>query len=267
MTSKYSQLFDVSGKVVLITGGAGHLGAKIAEIFLELGANLILVDQNEKNLELAVGKLQRIGQGKVEFIVCDLEREEQRNSLIEKYQNSEIGIDVLINNAAFVGTSEMQGWNTAFELQSIETWRRAIEVNVTAAFHLIQGLTPVLKRSSAPSIVNVSSIYGVYAPDWRMYQGTEMNNPAAYAVSKAGLIQLTKWLASLLGPKIRVNAISPGGIIRNQPANFIENYSSATSLSRMAEEEDLLGAIIFLSSTAARYITGQNLIIDGGWGR
>ena len=172
--------------------------------------------------------------------------------LINQIQNSSQKIDVLVNNAAFVGTSDLPGWDVNFELQSIETWRRAIEVNVTAAFQLVQGLSGVLRRASSPSIINIASIYGVFAPDWRLYENTEMTNPAAYSVSKAGLIQLTKWLASLLGPEIRVNAISPGGIERNQPKEFVAKYSSRTSLGRMAEEADLVGAVVFLASPASK---------------
>ena len=264
--AEYSQLFDVSGKSVLLTGGAGQLGRKIAETFILLGANVILVDKDDQELEKVVKEFEKNLDVKIDFFVCDLEVEEQRLLLINKFLNSSKKIDVLINNAAFVGTSELGGWNTSFEFQSIETWRRALEVNVTAAFQLVQGLTKVLRRVSSPSIINIASIYGVYAPDWRLYDDTEMNNPAAYSVSKAGLIQLTKWMASLLGPEIRVNAISPGGIARNQPDNFVEKYISRTSLGRMAVEDDLVGTVVFLASPASKYITGQNIIIDGGWG-
>jgi NAD(P)-dependent dehydrogenase (short-subunit alcohol dehydrogenase family) len=266
VTNRNTQLFDVSKKVVLITGGAGNLGKKIAATFVTLGANVILVDRNDMELKKVVEELNKDFNGRVESFTCDLEIEEQRLLLIKEFQDSTRKIDVLINNAAFVGSSELKGWNTSFEFQSIETWRRALEVNVTAAFQLVQGLTKVLRRSSSPSIINIASIYGVYAPDWQLYEGTEMNNPAAYSVSKAGLIQLTKWSASLLGPNIRVNAISPGGIARNQPNKFVEKYISRTSLGRMAEEEDLVGAVVFLASPASKYITGQNLVIDGGWG-
>jgi NAD(P)-dependent dehydrogenase (short-subunit alcohol dehydrogenase family) len=266
VTTRRTQLFDVSGKVVLITGGAGNLGKKMAETFISLGASVILVDRNDVELKKVVEELSKDYNGRIESFTCDLEIEQQRLSLIKEFQDSTREIDVLINNAAFVGSSELKGWNTSFEFQSVETWRRALEVNVTAAFHLAQGLINVLQRSSSPSIINIASIYGVYAPDWRLYEGTELDNPAAYSVSKAGLIQLTKWMASLLGPDLRVNAISPGGIARNQPDKFVEKYISRTSLGRMAQEEDLVGAVVFLASSASKYITGQNIVIDGGWG-
>ena len=262
MSARSTQLFDVSGKVVLITGGAGHLGKKIAETFVDLGASVILVDRDERALKSQFEELN----GKVEIFTCDLELEEQRGSLIKKFEDSSRKIDILVNNAAFVGTSALKGWNSSFELQSIDTWRRALEVNVTAPFQLIQGLIKALRRGASPSIINIASIYGVYAPDWQLYEDTDMNNPAAYSVSKAGLIHLTKWMASVLGPEIRVNAISPGGISRNQPDKFVEKYNRRTSMGRMAVEDDIVGAIVFLASAGSKYITGQNLVIDGGWG-
>ena len=112
---------------------------------------------------------------------------------------------------------------------------------------------------------NIGSIYGDLGPDWRIYEGTQLANPAAYSASKGGLIQLTRWLATTIAPKIRVNTISPGGIYRGQPKDFVERYASKTPLGRMATEDDIRGAIGYLSSDLSRYVTGQNLKIDGGW--
>ena len=120
-------------------------------------------------------------------------------------------------------------------------------------------------KSKNASIINISSIYGVCAPDWDLYKDTEINNPAAYSVSKAGIVHMTKWLASTLGPKIRVNCVSPGGVYRNQSSKFIKKYESKTLLKRMATEKDIVGPVVFLSSPAASYITGINLLVDGGW--
>ena len=134
------------------------------------------------------------------------------------------------------------------------------------AFHLSQGLYKKLKQSGNGSIINISSIYGVYSPDWKIYKETNLGNSSAYASAKAGLIQLTKWLSSTLAPNIRVNSISPGGIFRDQPKKFVKAYNNRTSLGRMATEEDLMGIIAYLASDASSYVTGQNIIIDGGWG-
>ena len=155
-------------------------------------------------------------------------------------------------------------YNSKFVNQTTENWKDIFEVNLSAVFHLTKALVPNLKKSKSPSIINISSIYGVTGPDWDLYKKTLFGNPAAYAASKAGLIQLSKWLASTLGPKIRVNSISIGGIFRNQPKLFVKLYSKKTILKRMAKEKDINGAILFLSSNASSYITGINLVIDGG---
>ena len=147
-------------------------------------------------------------------------------------------LNILVNNAGFVGTSELTGWNTTFEKQSVESWRRAFEVNLTAVFELCQGFAPIMKDSIGSSIVNISSIYGLLGPDWRLYAETNMGNPAAYGASKGALIQFTRWLSTTLAPSVRVNAICPGGIFRNQPESFVSQYEQRTPMARMAKEED-----------------------------
>ena len=148
----------------------------------------------------------------------------------------------------------------------VETWRRAMEVNLTAAFHLSQTFAPLLKTSKGGNIINITSIYGEYGPDWGLYEGTQMGNPVAYAVSKGGLVQLTRWLATTIAPEVRVNAVSPGGIFRNQDQKFVERYEARTPMKRMAIEDDFRGVISFLASDMSSYVTGQNIAVDGGWG-
>jgi NAD(P)-dependent dehydrogenase (short-subunit alcohol dehydrogenase family) len=148
----------------------------------------------------------------------------------------------------------------------VETWRRALEVNLTAVFDLCQRLTPLLQKSKGANIINICSIYGQYGPDWRLYEGTTLGNPAAYGASKGGVIQLTRWLATTLAPAVRVNSISPGGISRGQAEEFVARYVSRTPMGRMATEDDFRGAVAYLASDLSSYMTGQNLAVDGGWG-
>ena len=129
-----------------------------------------------------------------------------------------------------------------------------------------QKLEPLLNGSKGANIINVGSIYGIYAPDFSLYEGTNMGNPAAYGVSKAGLNQLTKWLSTSMAPNIRVNSISPGGISRDQPKKFVTKYIQKTPLKRMANEVDFLGVMAYLSSDMSEYVTGQVIQVDGGWG-
>jgi len=264
--STIKELGDLSGRRALITGAAGGLGRVFASTLAELGADLILVDLPSRDFQALSKSLTNEWGVRVEIHPCDLEVQSQRTELIEELIRSGLGLNILVNNAAFVGTSDLPGWGVRFEDQSIDTWRRALEVNLTAVFDFSKGLSPLLKASKNGSIVNVASIYGMHGPDWSLYEGTNMGNPAAYAASKAGLIQLTRWLATTISPEVRVNAISPGGIFRSQPEEFVKRYETKTPLGRMAHEDDLQGAIAYLTSDLSRYVTGTNLIIDGGWG-
>jgi NAD(P)-dependent dehydrogenase (short-subunit alcohol dehydrogenase family) len=260
------EMMSLEGRRALVTGAAGHLGRVICDTLRELGADLILIDRDQNELEKLADLLKEKQCAEVKVICTDLEKEEQRDHLIQQVVENCSNLNVLINNAAFVGTSNLKGWAVPFEEQSLETWRRAMEVNLTAPFHLIQKLTPLMRCSEGASIINIGSIYGLLGPDWRLYDGTKMANPAAYAASKGGLMQLTRWLATTLAPEIRVNAIAPGGIFRNQPTEFIEKYREKVPLRKMGTEVDYVGLIANLSSDLSSYMTGQVIVADGGFG-
>lgn len=259
------KLMDLSGRRALITGATGRLGRVMAQTVAELGADLVLLDRSGTPLAAQARDIAKAANVDAAIQHCDLETHDEREALIAGLKQ-EGRLDILINNAAFVGTSGLQGWAVPFAEQSVETWRRALEVNLTAVFHLCQGLMPLLQTSGRGSIINIGSIYGEYGPDWGLYEDTGMSNPAAYGASKGGLLQLTRWLATTVAPAVRVNAISPGGIGRGQPSAFVGRYERRTPLGRMATEDDFCGAIAFLASDMSAYMTGQNLFIDGGWG-
>lgn len=260
------KLMSLKGRRALVTGATGGLGKIMAETLAELGSDLVLIDQPGSDFERLSDKLSQRWGSRIQHRHCDLEHQEQRAELIDWISCSGEGINILINNAAFVGTSELQGWAVPFAEQTVITWRRAIEVNLTAAFHLCQGLAPLLKVANGASIINIASIYGEYGPDWSLYEGTAMSNPAAYGVSKGGLIQFTRWLSTTIAPYVRVNAISPGGIARGQPEEFVARYQAKTPMGRMATEDDFRGVVAYLASDMSKYVTGQNLMVDGGWG-
>ena len=261
---KHAMYEDLEGKNVLITGGSGFLGTALCAEFARQGANLIIMDKVAADQAfLEVLRSQGV---EIEFIEVDFESQDSRTDAISKMHSKYPKLDVLINNAAFVGTTAALGWAVPFADQSIETWRKAIEVNLTTPFHLVQGLFELLQKSDDPVVINLGSIYGSLGPDWELYSGTSMGNPAAYAASKGGLIQLTRWLATTLGPKVRVNCVSPGGVSRNQEPEFVNKYEFRTPLKRMATEAEIVSVIVFLSSSSASYVTGQNIQVDGGWG-
>lgn len=261
-----NDLMSLKDRRALVTGATGGLGRAISDTLAELGADLILIDRPGSDFDSLVESLSEQWGCDIDHKECDLEQQRDRADLMDWVVKDHKDLNILINNAAFVGASNLQGWIEPFEDQSIETWRRAIEVNLTAVFDLCQGLLSALNEADGASIINIASIYGEFGPDWRLYEGTKMGNPAAYAVSKGGLIQFTRWLATTLAPNVRVNAVSPGGVFKNQPENFITRYEERTPMGRMATEDDFRGVVAYLASDMSKYVTGQNLFVDGGWG-
>ena len=261
---RISELMSLKGRVAVITGGAGHIGSAMAEALAELGANIVILDIS---LESCMPVCKRIS---MEYAVetlplaVDLAEEEHIRTVPDEVVNKFGHLDILVNCAAFVGTSNLTGWTVPFGEQSADTWKQALDVNLTAPFVLTQACMPTLKKSDYASVINVASIYGIQGPDMRLYEGTPMGSSVAYAASKGGLLQLTRWLATVLAPDVRVNAITPGGVWRNQPEVFHERYTERTPLKRMAREEDLKGAVAYLASDLSSYVTGQNIIVDGG---
>lgn len=263
--STFNELMNLRGRTALVTGATGHLGQVICETLAELGAGLVLVDLPKSDLDQLADRIRKSWGVPVFVASADLGSAADREMLFETVTSQINQMDILINNAAFVGTSALEGWAVPFESQSADNWKQVLEVNLTAVFDLSQRFAGLLSQSSGGSIINIGSIYGDLGPDWRLYEGTQLSNPAAYSASKGGVIQLSRWLATTVAPKIRVNAISPGGIYRGQPNDFVERYASKTPLGRMATEDDIRGAIGYLASDLSKYVTGQNLHIDGGW--
>jgi NAD(P)-dependent dehydrogenase (short-subunit alcohol dehydrogenase family) len=229
------------------------------------GAHVYLLDRDLGQLSVVANGLEGTGLHQVTLFSVDLEKRQAREDFAKQLKGAAPHLDGLVHNAAFVGTSAGEGWSTSFEQQTLEPWARSLEVNLTAPFHLTQLLMPLLKKSPSPSIVSIGSIYGILGPDWGLYEGLEMGNPAGYAVSKGGIIHLTRWLATTLAPEVRANSVSPGGIERAQPKEFVDAYVAKTPLRRMANEGDIIGTIAFLLSDASVYITGQNISVDGGF--
>jgi len=256
---------SLDGRVAVVTGGGGHLGQAMAEALGELGACLVLVDIAKAESEAAAWKLRTKLRVDALALVVDLADEGALAAVPRKVLSEFGSLDILINNAALGGTSPLPGWSVPFADQTSATWRLAIEVNLTAPFVLTRESAPALAVSGHGSVINIGSIYGLVGPNEHLYEGTSLGNPAAYAASKGGLLQLTRWLATVLSPKVRVNAITPGGILRDQPQAFVKRYEALAPLGRMGREEDLKGAVAYLASDLSAYVTGQNLVVDGGW--
>jgi NAD(P)-dependent dehydrogenase (short-subunit alcohol dehydrogenase family) len=255
--SSIAELSSLTGRVALITGGAGHIGGAIGDALEAHGARVMVADLKARSEDSVPG-------GRTHLPV-DLSDPVATRGLVRDVIASAGRLDILIHAAAYVGTSDLPGWNVPFDQQSVEAWDAALRVNVTAAFALAQASREFLARGGKGSIVFISSIYGSVAPDFTLYDGTTMGNPAAYGTSKAALVQLARYLSALFAPAIRVNVLTPGGVWRDQPSAFVERYVARTPLRRMATEEDLKGPAVFLASDLSAYVTGHELVVDGGW--
>ena len=261
----HQELFSLADKRILVTGASGHLGSALVKWMVGDGAYVYLLDRDLGQLRVVANGLKGADLDQVTLFSVDLEERHAREDFGKQLEGIAPHLDGIVHNAAFVGTSAGKGWSTSFEQQTLEPWARSLEVNLTAPFHLTQLLMPLLKKAPSPSIVSIGSIYGILGPDWGLYEGLEMGNPAGYAASKGGMIQLTRWLATTLAPHIRANSVSPGGIERLQPREFVDAYVAKTPHRRMAREGDIIGTIAFLLGDASAYITGQNIAVDGGF--
>lgn len=260
-----AQMMTLTGRKALLTGGAGYVGLAIGEVLVELGATAAILDCDAVQCEARAESLSAAHPGRAFPLSCDLLDHHATRAAVRKAVETLGGLDILVHCAAFVGTTSYPGWAVPFPDQTVDAWDAAMRVNLTAAFVLAQEAHSALSESGHGAICLISSIYGMVGPDMRLYEGTTMATPAAYGASKAGLIQLTRYLAGAMGPAVRVNCISPGGIRRGQPLEFVRRYEARTMLGRMATEEDLKGAIAFLVSDLSAYVSGHNLVVDGGW--
>jgi NAD(P)-dependent dehydrogenase (short-subunit alcohol dehydrogenase family) len=263
--STLKELMDLHGRVALVTGGAGLIGSEMCEALAELGAAVAVLDCDGPACRRLAQRLKDGYGVDAEPLIVDLADEAATRAASSTVLDRFGRLDILVNSAAFTGTSDLQGWITPWAQQSAETWRKVLDLNLLAPFVLTQACTPALERSGKGTVVNIISTYGLVGPDMRIYEGTSMGNPSAYAGSKGGLLQLTRWLATVLAPKIRVNAISPGGVYVDQPEPFRRQYVARTPLQRMACGGDYKGAIAYLASDLSAYCTGHNLVVDGGW--
>lgn len=249
--------------VVAITGGAGHIGRAIAHKLAKRGILIAVLDKNAESGQAFVAELKDQYAGDHRYIEIDLMQPESFITARAKIEQSFGRLDYLVNNAAFY--DDTPGWGVPFEKEGYEAWQKVMRVNLLAPFFLTQAVHPLINKSDDASIVNIGTMYSVVGPDYGLYEGTDMTNPAAYSASKGGLLSLTRWLATTLAPKVRVNMVSPGGIARGQDSQFIERYKRRTPLGRMGTEADIAGMVSLLLSPEGAYITGQHMLIDGGW--
>ena len=250
--------FSLKNKVAVMTGGAGLYGRQIAEALAEAGAKTFMASRDLAKLE-EQARLFRDKGLDVTALQVDQSDERSVSDLLAGVLARAGRVDVLVNNAVL---RPMKDWASP-----AEDFARSMAVNATGLFVITRAFgEQMAKQGGGGSIINVGSIQGMVGPDYSLYEGLGWGTPADYFFHKGGMIQLSRFVASKLGPKgVRCNTISPGGFFANQDPRFVERYDARTFLGRMANEQDLKGIIVFLASDASAYITGANIPVDGGY--
>ena len=261
-----SGLFGIRGRVAVITGAAGLLGIEHAEALAGCGADVVLCDRELAPCEARAASLQEMHGIRALGLACDVTQAAAWAELVENVVERLGRIDILVNNAAATNDSRSVGYGAPFVDYPLEAWEAVLGVNVTGSFLGCQAVGAHMLERGGGSIINVASLYGVVSPHHPIYAGTGVVQPVAYSVSKAAVLGLTRYLATLwAGRGVRVNAITPGGVFRGHGEPFLSRYNALSPIGRMADPHEMRGAVAYLASDASSYCTGHNLVVDGGW--
>lgn len=271
---KIQEKFDLTARVAVVTGGVGLLGAEFCRTLAEAGAAVAVVDVKASASQETADTLTNSGYQSL-AVSTDVTKPDSVNAMIDKIMSTFGRLDILVNSAAldpkFDPDAIKKGITPgAFEDYPLDQWNAALNVNLTGMFLVTQACAKqMLAQGKKGSIINICSTYGLNGPDQRIYikDGERVAfKPVYYTVTKAGVLGFTKYLASYYAKtEIRVNALTPGGVFNNHEDYFVKNYSAKTILGRMAKKDEMNGALLFLASDASSYMTGNNLVVDGGW--
>jgi NAD(P)-dependent dehydrogenase (short-subunit alcohol dehydrogenase family) len=249
-------MFSLKGKTAMVSGGSGLLGREIVKGLRDFGATIYLADINkDKALDLIDGATVR-------YLALDMTSAASVTAAIKSIVDADGRLDIMVNSA-YPRTPD---WGLKFEKIPFDSWKSNVDSQLGGYFLCCRATAEQMKLQGGGSIINLGSIYGVVAPDFSIYDGTEMTMPAAYSAIKGGGIALTNYIATYYAQhNVRANTVSPGGLFDNEPSAFVEKYARNAPMGRMGTPDEVVGAVIFLASDASSYVTGQNLLVDGGW--
>ena len=266
--------FDLSGKTAVVTGGLGLLGKEFSKALISAGANVVIGDIDKTHLSKVKDEInEQFQESTVSVVQLDVTNNRSISDFLGQIEKNNGGIDILVNSAAvdpkFEKESELSEF-TRFENFPLTAWNESLDVNLTGAFQMTQAVCGIMEKIGKGSIINIGSNYGLVGPNQRLYkrkgETKQPYKPVVYSVCKAALIGFTKYLAAYYtGTEIRINMLTPAGVFNNHDDEFVEKYSARTILGRMSEKDEYWGSIVFLASDASSYMTGANLIVDGGW--
>ena len=255
--TRSTDLFRLDGRLAVVTGGAGFYGTPISRALAEAGAKVIIASRNREHCEERAAELRTAG------LACEAEQFDMGDpdsirALYARITDAHGVADILVNNALLRSP-------THYDEATPDQWAAALQANITGIHICTSVFSAGMRARGSGSIINIASIYGVVAPDFRIYEGMDFASPPDYPFHKGGLIAYTRYCASLFAPEgVRVNCLSPGGYYSGQSDTFVERYSARVPMGRMACDDDIAGPIVFLASDASRYITGANILVDGG---
>jgi len=262
-----NDLFSLKNRTVVLTGSAGRLGNRFAHVLSQAGADVVLLDINKSENKKLEKELRDLYKTNPTAYTVDINKPNKMQHLTKKIISKYSKIDVLINNAHSVPRKNPK-LSESFEKFPDDIWEIMVTETLRGLFFCSKEIGNVMSKQNKGVIINISSIYGMVGPDQRIYGTSKLNSPVAYSVTKGGVVNMTRYLASYWqGKNIRVNTLTLGGVNdkKLQKPSFVKNYSKRTILGRMASKNDFDGALLFLASDASSYMTGANLVIDGGW--
>lgn len=269
--SQLLDLFDLSDRTAVVTGGAGLLGAEFCRTLAAAGARVVVADKAEDAAKALANELSLDGHQAI-GVRTDVTDPASVGAMVGATLQTFGSLDILVNSAALdpkFDSKHREQHTNAFEDYPLEAWNQSLKVDLTGVFLCTQAAGKQMLAQGKGVVINVCSIYGLVGPDQRIYRGesdSPQYKPVAYSVTKAGLLGMTRYLAAYYaGKDIRVNALTPGGVFNQHEGGFVKAYSARAVLGRMAQKDEMNGALLFLASDASSYMTGANLVVDGGW--